>query len=341
MTPLTFGLIGLGHHGRNAVAPAFYNEAANVRLSAVCDVSPQALKTFERPVDATFTDYREMIDRSEIDAVYVAAGMDLHCGIVVDCLRAGKHVVVEKPMAATLDQCRTMIDTARETKRLLAVNFETRYSEQNEVLKRWIADGRFGRIDALHFANMWDGHKSFGPIKERRARLIGLAGALDCGIHKMDQARFLAGGTWKRVQALGAWLDEDFLPPPHIGIIAQLSNGVLVTLNASLSFAAHIEPRPMVNTMEIAGTEGVALCDIDHDTKKTTLKLYSKTLCETVEFGTTGHTSDIVLLLNDVVNAVENGPEAAAKLATGEDGYWAQFATEEANRSAIESRMPR
>ena len=337
--PMRFGLVGLGQHGRNAVAPAFYHpEAGDTKLTAVCDVNSAALAAFERPVAARFPDHRTMLAEAEIDALYVAAGMDRHFRIVTDAIAAGKHVVVEKPMAATLDECRHMTEAAKAAGLVLAVNFESRYSEENEILRRWIDAGHFGRIEALHFANLWDGHKSFGPIRERRARLMELAGALDCGIHKLDQARFLVGGTWSKVDAVGAWMGEDFTPPTHIGIIGMLDVGVMVTLNASLSWAAHIEPRPMVNTLEIGGTEGVALCRSSLDFRTMAMDLYSRTLCEHVDLDSHGHTSHIVLLLRDFVAAVNGQPDAAQRLPTGEDGYWAQLATEKANQAARASR---
>lgn len=336
---LNFGLIGLGHHGMNAVSPAFYNDEASTELRAVCDLRSDALEAFERPVRMKHTDYREMLRDEILDAVYVAAGMDLHHGIVMDCLNAGKHVIVEKPMAATLDLCREMIECADAAGLVLAVNFETRYSEQNEILRRWIAGGHFGRIEALHFANMWDGHKRFGPIKERRARLMALAGALDCGIHKLDQARFLVGGTWQYIDALGAWLDEEeFEPPPHIAILGQLDNGVAVSLNASLAWATNIKPRPMVNTLEIAGVEGVALCRSTPDFKRMSVELYSNTLCEQVTIDCTGHTNDIVLFLREFDDVVAHGRRPDTIMASGDDGYWAQFATETANKSARRHR---
>jgi 1,5-anhydro-D-fructose reductase (1,5-anhydro-D-mannitol-forming) len=337
---LRFGLIGLGKHGSNAVSPAFYDEVCTGGdLVAVCDVSPAATGAFERPVEGKYNDHHTMLAEAGLDAVYIAAGMDHHYRLVTDSLRAGKHVIVEKPMAATLGECQEMIDLAEASGLALAVNFETRYGEQNDILRRWIREGRLGEINALHFANMWDGHKSFGPIKERRARLMELAGALDCGIHKLDQARFLVGGTWAEVFARGAWMGEDFTPPTHIGIVGQLDNGVLVTLNASLSWAGHIEPRPMVNTLEIAGTEGVALCRSSYDFKGMTIELYSRTLTETHELRPTGHTSDIVLVINEFAEVVTNGRTPETILASGEDGYWAQYATEQANNQSIQGRI--
>jgi predicted dehydrogenase len=266
--------------------------------------------------------------------------MDLHYGIVMDCLEAGKHVLVEKPMASTAEQCLRMTDRAREKGLVLAVNFEGRYGEQNTILRRWIGDRRLGRIEVMHFSQLWDGHKKIGPIRERRARLMSLSGALDCGIHKLDQARFLVGGTWKRIEAVGAWLGEDeFVPPTHIGILGQLDNGVAVTLNASLAWAANIVARPFVNTLEIGGTRGVILCRSTMDFQKMTLELYSETLEEKTTIDSTGHTHDIVLVLNDFDRVVCEGPSAAPILATGEDGYWAQYATDAANACAARTKI--
>ena len=339
---LRFGLIGLGKHGRQAVAPAFFDAACTGgALVAACDMNPAATASFDRPVEATFNDPARMLAEAGLDAVYIAAGMDHHFALVTAALTAGKHVIVEKPMAATVEQCRELTDLAQRLGLVLAANFETRYSEQNTILRRWIDDARFGTINALHFTNLWDGHKSYGPIKERRGRLMELAGALDCGIHKLDQARFLIGGVWADVFARGAWMGEDFTPPTHIGIVGQLDNGVLVTLNASLSWAAHIAPRPMVNTLEIAGTEGVALCRSSQDFRTMTMELYSRTLTETHDLQPTGHTSDIVLVINEFAEVVANGRNAATILASGEDGYWAQYATELANSQAIASRIRR
>lgn len=339
---LRFGLIGLGKHGRQAVAPAFHDPACTGgSLVAVCDRNPAATAAFGHPVENTYNDPGRMLAEAGLDAVYIAVGMDHHFDLVTAALTAGKHVIVEKPMAATAEQCRELTDLAQRLGLVLAVNFETRYSEQNAILRRWIVEGRFGTINALHFTNMWDGHKSYGPIRERRARLMELAGALDCGIHKLDQARFLVGGGWADIFARGAWMGEDFTPPTHIGIVGQLDNGVLVTLNASLSWAAHIEPRPMVNTLEIAGTEGVALCRSSQDFRTMRMDLYSRTLTEIHDLKPTGHTSDIVLVVNEFAEVVAHGRTKTTILASGEDGYWAQYATEQANRQSVEGRIRR
>jgi predicted dehydrogenase len=339
---LRFGLIGLGKHGANAVAPVFSRpECTGGTLESVCDASRGALDSFALAVKHRYLDYRDLLASDTVDAVYVAVGMDRHREIVLEAARAKKHIIVEKPMASTPEECRQMIDAAERAGVILAVNFEGRFGEENAVLRRWIADGRFGKLEALHFTNLWDGHKSFGPVKERRARLMELAGALDCGIHKLDQARFLAGGGWVDLYARGAWMGEEFTPPTHIGIVGQLEGGVLVTVNASLSWAAHIEPRPMINTIEIAGTDGVAILKSTYDFQTSALELYSKTLTESHTIGSAGHTSDIVHVVNEFARVVAQGRHGDSILACGEDGYWAQWATNRANRQSIEARIRR
>lgn len=336
---LRFGLVGLGYHGYGAVLPAFYlPETKGIELVAVCDGRQERLDLVDKPVEK-YTSLEDMLASADIDAVYLAAGMDYHCQLAIAALKAGKHVLCEKPMGRNAEECRLMTETAKACGRLLAINFETRYSEKNAILRRWIAEGRLGDIGAIHFNNLWDCHKSFSASKDRRARLLSLAGALDCGIHKLDQARYLLGGNWKAVEAVGAWLGEPCTPPPHIGIIGTLDNGVMVTLNASLAFTANIEPRTFVDNLYIAGTEGVVIVNGDLLGHSAEMELSSRTLSEKRTISENGHTSDIALILTEIAEYVANGMTGPHTFATGEDGYQAQLATDLANTSAENRRI--
>ena len=89
---LRFGLIGLGHHGRNAVAPAFFQPGVRAELCAVCDVRAEAVAAFNRPVAGRYTDHRHMLAESALDAVYVAAGMDATAPWCSTRPATGRHV---------------------------------------------------------------------------------------------------------------------------------------------------------------------------------------------------------------------------------------------------------
>ena len=334
---MRFGLVGLGYHGLRGVLPAFDDpEAKGVVLTAVCDVCQDNLDQVTKPVEK-YLSADEMIEKAPIDAVYVAVGCDRSFDVVMKALQAGKAVICEKPLAATAAEARLIADEVAKRGSLFAVNFETRYGQRIKLLKRWIDGGYLGNIHAIQFDNLWDCHKTFTPSAPRRARLLSLTGGLDCGIHELDQARYLLGGQWSKIRAMGAWCDEPFTPPPHISVVGLLDNDVMVNLNASLAFTANIEPREFIDNLYIAGSEGVIIVRGQFAVGATEAKLTSRTRCETVTIPAGGHSSDIALLLTDFVNVWQNGPDTPHLFASAEDGYQAQYATELAIQDAREN----
>lgn len=339
---LRIALIGCGHHGRHAVLPAIRNRAKRAQLVAVADVNPQNLAPIDNP-PATYTDYRQMLEREKLDAVFVATLQDTHRQITLDALSAGLHVICEKPMAVTAQECRQMADAARAARRMLIIDFEVRMHPHMRAVRNWIDQGKLGQVEAVHLTRMWDGHKSTGPLAERRARLLTMAGGLDCGIHDVDLARYFAGGDWRTLHALGAWMGEPFDKPPHIGIIGRLDSGALVTVNASLAYGAHITPRPIVDTIQVVGRDGVVSVCIDADSAAAyrnngqVVRLYARDHVEETPVVMADHVTAIADLVDAAAASIESG-QPDPYLATGEDGYQAQLAVEMANQHAITER---
>jgi predicted dehydrogenase len=332
---IRFGLAGCGMHANWAVVPAIRGAGERCRLAAVCDVNAENLARIDAAGAARFADHRAMIAAGGLDAVYVATLVDSHARIAIDALGAGLHVVCEKPMAASVEECRAMLAAAERAGRLLAINFETRYHASSLRIRRWIREGRLGRVEAIHAQNLWDGHKVFGPIGARRKRLTDLAGALDCGVHKADLIRFFCGGNWKEVRAMGRWFGEDVAKPPHISVLASLDNGVLATLNASFAYTAYIPGRLFNDVLTIVGTHGVVSHMGDMQTPSV-VKLVSADLTEEVPWDDASHDHVMVSLLNEFCDVAEGRkPAADAVFATGQDGLMAQVFVEEANRQAL------
>jgi predicted dehydrogenase len=238
-----------------------------------------------------------------------------------------------------------MNDAARQANRHLIVNFETRFYDHFRKIREWIQAGRLGRIEAIHIQHFWDGHKAYGPSSERRARLMNLAGGLDCGIHKLDVVRFFCGGKWQEVTARGVWLGENLKKPPHIGILATLDNGVMATVNVSMGYAAQIPPRPMCEVLTIVGNRGVVsmMEDIPNVEKRvqleTVVRLFSETGQEDCRVIEPPHHIAITRLLDDLADVVDGGKSPSGEMPTGEDGLMAQIAVEQANADAIKHRV--
>ncbi len=343
---LRFGLIGCGQHGREAVLPALLENATRARLCAVADLDPDNLGPAKEAGCATYTDYRRMFAEQRLDAVYLATLQESHLEQARAALEAGLHVVCEKPMAPTAADCRAMIQAADRAGRLLVVNFETRYHRHHQRIREWIADGRIGRVDAIHMQHFWDGHKRTGPMAQRRARLLDRAGGLDCGIHKIDLVHHFCGSDrWTSIDAKGAWLgEEQRVFAPHIAILGRLDTGTLVTLNASLGYAANIGPRPMQDSLTIAGTRGVISLTIDvsspelFHTGDHRVTLYEEAGQEHVAVEHPLHAVAIGRLVDDLAIHADTGV-CSPDLPLGEAGLAAQIITETTNDHAVETRL--
>lgn len=145
MTPIRFGLVGYGlwgtHHAR-----AIEN-AAGAQLVAVAASSGQSLaKAAEaHPGVSTFADYRELIGQDDVDLVDITVPNHLHYPVAKAALQGGKHVLLEKPMTLRLDEADELIDLARCSGKLLAVNHELRLSRLWGQVKTLISQGTIGR----------------------------------------------------------------------------------------------------------------------------------------------------------------------------------------------------
>lgn len=328
---LRFGLIGCGKHAEWAVIPAL-RQTEGCRLAAVADLNAERLTMAGEGV-AGYTDYREMLAKERLDAVYVATSQEAHCAPVLAAIAAGCHVVCEKPMGADADECRRMNAAAEAAGKVLAIDFENRYLPGYRQVRAWIAAGHLGAVGAIHIDHLWDGHKNRGPLSERRKGFLMRVGCLDCGIHMLDIARFISnGGAWQDIRALGAWFGEEVTFPPHISVLARLAPGMLVTLNASFAYTAYITERAQAHAFFVLGERGVIALE-DRDGTQA-FHLVSDTLNETFPLGEAGHSEVIPNLLRDFVTAVQGGAPSPS-MATGDDGLQAQIAVDAANADAI------
>jgi predicted dehydrogenase len=145
---INLGFIGVG--GRGAyLANQFTQvaERANCRVGAVCDVYEKRRRAVaqKHQCDSTL-DYREIVNRDDIDAVVIATPDHWHAKIALEAMDRGKDVYLEKPMCHTVAEAKALSETVRETKRVLQVGSQTTSSAQWHQAKKAIADGMIGEM---------------------------------------------------------------------------------------------------------------------------------------------------------------------------------------------------
>jgi predicted dehydrogenase len=149
MSLTSIGVIGLGYWGPNLLRNFAENEAAQLRW--ICDLDEKRLASMSRryPMAQTTTDYRVIVNDPAVDAVAVVTPVATHFPIAKELLRAGKHVLLEKPLAATVREAEELIELAEQNKRSLMVDHTFVYTGAVRKMKEIVSSGELG--DLLYF----------------------------------------------------------------------------------------------------------------------------------------------------------------------------------------------
>jgi predicted dehydrogenase len=210
--PLRIGIVGVGHFGRyHALKVAASERAA---LVGVFDPDAERAKTVGREFGAPALDLAALLAAS--DALVIAAPADAHHALAVEALRAGKHVLVEKPIAATLAQADELAVLSAERGLVLQVGHLERYSAAFAAM-----EGRVGAplyIEATRIA----------PFKQRGTDVSVI---LDLMIHDLDLILSLVASEIDSVDAVGAAVASEHADKANARI--RFANGAVATITAS------------------------------------------------------------------------------------------------------------
>ncbi|MEO1524953.1 MAG: Gfo/Idh/MocA family oxidoreductase [Planctomycetota bacterium] len=190
---IRWGLLGCGDIAIKRVADAIRSDPRS-ELVAACRRDAIQLEefaaTFEVPHRTTLAE--DLIARDDLDAIYVATPVALHCEQTIATARTGKHVLVEKPMALSSDQCQAMIDACRSAEVLLGVAYYRRFYPSVLRLRELIDTGELGR--PLSILAVTGNTNRFPADDWRVVRSMGGGGPLmDIGSHRLDLFDMLFG----------------------------------------------------------------------------------------------------------------------------------------------------
>ena len=310
MRTVNVGVIGVGAMGENHVR--VYHKIEEANLVAVSDVSERALKKIEKKYGAKgYTEYSELLENPEIEVVSVCVPTTFHHNVVMEAIKNGKHVLVEKPIAFTLEEAEEMIAAAKEAGVLLATGHVERFNPAVQKAKELVDDGVIGDIVST-FA------KRVGPLPPR-IKDVGVA--IDLAIHDLDIMNYLFDEEVTQVYGSMNNILGDCEFEDHAEIMVNFDNestGII-----EVNWLTPYKRREL----ELTGTAGI----ISVDYIQQSIEVYGK-FAQDIQIK---HEEPLKGELISFLNAVVNGTEPEI---TGEDGLKALKMVIAANRSSKEHK---
>ena len=198
-------LMRIGIIGAGAVAPLHARAAAllpDVQMTAVCDLQPEAATVVAEPIGAAvFTDYHELLASGTTDAVIVNTPHSLHRQMAVAAAEAGQHVLVEKPMSISLDDCDATTDAAERSGVVMRVGHIQHYLPEKTALARAISRGAIGVVRWVHDYRTTDYRPGSRSPWFLRPELAGGGAMMNIGAHCLDRVVWLGGSPVTTISA--------------------------------------------------------------------------------------------------------------------------------------------
>jgi UDP-N-acetyl-2-amino-2-deoxyglucuronate dehydrogenase len=194
MKTLNFALVGCG-----VIAPCHarcISEIENARLTAVCDiVGAKAQKLAESYPADIYVDYHELVRREDIDIVNVLTPSGLHAEVGIAAAKAGKHVIVEKPMDVSLAKADALIEACRQSGVKLCCISQHRFDFAMQDLKQAIASDKLGRLNFCGSYTQWYRSQNYYDSGDWRGTwaLDGGGALMNQSIHYVDMLQYVMG----------------------------------------------------------------------------------------------------------------------------------------------------
>lgn len=247
MRTIGYGIIGLGFFGEKHAETAA--SLPNVELRAVCTRNDQRRRAIKRRlgVPRDYRDYHELLADPEIEAVSVVTHVDDHLEPTLAALRAGKHVLLEKPMARRPADCRTMIAAAERADRTLMVGHICRFNPRYALARERIAAGEIGRVVSMYARRNIPAARS-ASVLEQIGPLLG------DGVHDTDLMLWMSGAAIETAYALTESVRG--LKHPDIGWAMYRFDTGAIGVIEDVWFLPRGTPFRIHEQLEIIGTDG-------------------------------------------------------------------------------------
>jgi predicted dehydrogenase len=264
--PLRIAIVGTGHRGWAHLA-ILQSLKKQFQVVAIADVTPENLDRGASlaPGAKTYTDYKKMLERTDIDAVVVIVPSFLHAEVTIAALNRGLPVLCEKPMATSVDDANRMIEASKKNNKLLYIGFQKRLVPTTAKMHELAAAGEIGNIEFVSgnlFRGDWNpaswkytDPKTGVATNWRYLTFTEGSALLEDGIHEIDSLNWMINAKVARVTAAGGnnvYKNRETVD--HAAVVVEYESGVKLAFDFCL-FAPNSLPN--ARRLVLIGSEAV------------------------------------------------------------------------------------
>ena len=257
------GIIGCGKISQVRHIPEYHSNP-NAQIIGYFDLAPErAAQMAAKYGGQVFDSIEALLADPRIDAVSVCVANNMHADVTIAALKAGKHVLCEKPMATNIEDCERMVAAAKQYGKALMIGQNQRFALAHAEARKLIKEGAIGRVVSFRTTFGHSGPDTWsitpGPgtwFFDKKAAVMGVLA--DLGIHKTDLIQYILDDTITSVTAKISTIDKKYADGSPIGVddnaicIFEMAGGAVGTMTASWTFYGQED-----NSTIIYGTEGI------------------------------------------------------------------------------------
>lgn len=248
-------VVGTGDIATTQHLPAL-DRSKRVTLTAVCDIHDRAADVAAKYRVRAHTDYREAVARSDVDVVVVCTPPQVSPDVTIAALRAGKHVLCEKPMAVDLAKAYEVSRIERETGRKVQIGFKNRFSPLVQQLEQWLVSGRLGKPAVFRmgvFDEAWNPRETL-HLQRMMGFLEHGPPVVHDGAHEADLLHWFTKSAVREVTGRGVTSRPEFPSPNFNAAFISFENGDFAVLEVGWLYP-HLYP----GEMSVMGPKGVGV----------------------------------------------------------------------------------
>ena len=345
---MKYALIGAGRISTNHIKAAINNE---LEIVAVCDIIPEHIEEVLGKNDIAddksikrYMDYKLMLaENPEIELVSIATESGSHAEIALYCIEVGKHIIIEKPMAMSLDDCDKIIALSKEKNVKVCACHQNRFNVAIQQLRGAIESGRFGKLSHGSIHVRWNRGKQYYEQAPWRGTWAEDGGCLmnQC-IHGIDLLRWMFGNEVDEIYGVTRQQFHNYLEAEDVGMaIVKFKNGAIATIEGT----TNVYPKNLEETLYVFGEKGTVKIggtstnniDVWDFADETEDDQKNKGLQEATSnvYGN-GHTS----LFADVMDAIENDREPYVNAQAGRNAVEMILAIYKSQKTGEPVKLP-